>query len=255
MVATTAPAPRAVAAPAPSTPPPSTARRLDEAVARAREGAAKLLTLSLDERVALARGMQVGYLAIARELVHAACGAKAIPLGTPLEGEEWTLGPWFVVRQLRLLQAVAARAQAHRQHPGRRGRPHHGRAAPSAGLPRQRHRRDALQRGQGGCPPGERHRRARADRVPRPVLQGEAARRAGRPGAGRRERQRDPHEGCAEQDLQRGQGLRPQDEPGERLPGSVPGARLRRGDPGGLLGGGLWWRGGGRLPGRSRRSG
>ena len=99
-----APAPRPAAPAAPSTPPPSTARRLDEAVARAREGAARLLTLSLDQRVALARGMQAGYLATARELVHAACGAKGIPLGTPLEGEEWSLGPWFVVRQLRLLQ-------------------------------------------------------------------------------------------------------------------------------------------------------
>jgi aldehyde dehydrogenase (NAD(P)+) len=104
MVATAAPAARPAAAPAPPTPPPSTARRLDEAVARAREGAAKLLTLSLDQRVALARSMQAGYLAVARESVHAACAAKRIRLGTPLEGEEWTLGPWFVVRQLRLLQ-------------------------------------------------------------------------------------------------------------------------------------------------------
>jgi aldehyde dehydrogenase (NAD(P)+) len=102
--ATAAPAPRTAAPAAPKSPPPSTARRLDEAVARAREGAAKLLGLSLDQRVALARAMQAGYLAIARESVHAACAAKGIPLGTPLEGEEWTLGPWFVVRQLRLLQ-------------------------------------------------------------------------------------------------------------------------------------------------------
>jgi aldehyde dehydrogenase (NAD(P)+) len=104
MVAIAAPAARSAAPPAPATPPPSNARRLDEAVARAREGAAKLLTLSLDQRVALARAMQAGYLSIARESVHAACAAKGIPLGTPLEGEEWTLGPWFVVRQLRLLQ-------------------------------------------------------------------------------------------------------------------------------------------------------
>jgi aldehyde dehydrogenase (NAD(P)+) len=48
--------------------------------------------------------MQAGYLAIAKESVHAACAAKGIPLGTPLEGEEWTLGPWFVVRHLRLMQ-------------------------------------------------------------------------------------------------------------------------------------------------------
>jgi aldehyde dehydrogenase (NAD(P)+) len=83
---------------------PSTARRLDEAVARAREGATRLLRLPLDERVALARSMQAGYLSVARESVHAACAAKGIPLGTPLEGEEWTLGPWCVVRHLRLVQ-------------------------------------------------------------------------------------------------------------------------------------------------------
>jgi hypothetical protein len=104
MVATAAPAPRSAAPPAPSAPPPSNARRLDEAVSRARDGAAKLLNLTLDQRVALARAMQAGYLAVARASVHAACAAKGIPLGTPLEGEEWTLGPWFVVRQLRLLQ-------------------------------------------------------------------------------------------------------------------------------------------------------
>jgi aldehyde dehydrogenase (NAD(P)+) len=47
--------------------------------------------------------MQAGYLRVARASVEAACGAKGIALGTPLEGEEWTLGPWFVVRHLRLI--------------------------------------------------------------------------------------------------------------------------------------------------------
>ena len=105
MVTATAPVkPSAPATPRPSAPPSTPVTRLEEAVARARDGAAKLLTLTLDDRVALARSMQRGYLAIARESVHAACAAKGIPLGTPLEGEEWTLGPWFVVRQLRLIQ-------------------------------------------------------------------------------------------------------------------------------------------------------
>ncbi len=88
----------------PGVPLPSSASRLDEAVARVREGASQLLTASLDDRVALARSMQTGYLTVAEESVRAACHAKGIPLGTPLEGEEWTLGPWFVVRQLRLTQ-------------------------------------------------------------------------------------------------------------------------------------------------------
>jgi Aldehyde dehydrogenase family len=88
----------------PGIPLPSSARTLDDALARVREGAERLLRLSLDNRVALARSMQTGYAAIAEESVRAACAAKGIPLGTPLEGEEWTLGPWFVVRHLRLVQ-------------------------------------------------------------------------------------------------------------------------------------------------------
>ena len=92
------------APPRPTIPHPSSASTLDEALDRVREGANRLLTLSLDQRVALARSMQAGYVAIAEESVQAACAAKGIPLGTPLEGEEWTLGPWFVVRHLRLVQ-------------------------------------------------------------------------------------------------------------------------------------------------------
>jgi aldehyde dehydrogenase (NAD(P)+) len=88
----------------PAIPLPSSARALDEALARVREGAERLLGLSLDDRLALAQSMQTGYAAIAEESVRTACAAKGIPLGTPLEGEEWTLGPWFVVRHLRLVQ-------------------------------------------------------------------------------------------------------------------------------------------------------
>jgi aldehyde dehydrogenase (NAD(P)+) len=73
-------------------------------VARLRENARKFTRLSLDDRVQLARSMQAGYLRVARGSVEAACAAKGIPLGTPLEGEAWTLGPWFVVRALRLIQ-------------------------------------------------------------------------------------------------------------------------------------------------------
>ena len=112
----------------PATPPPSSAPKLDEAVAKAREGAARLLRLSLDERVALARSMQAGYLAVARESVHAACAAKGIPLGTPLEGEEWTTGPWMVVRHLRLIeQALLGLKHAGNTPVGERGQTADGR--------------------------------------------------------------------------------------------------------------------------------
>jgi hypothetical protein len=72
--------------------------------------------------------MQVGYLAVARESVHAACAAKGIPLGTPLEGEEWSIGPWMVVRHLRLIQqALLALKHAGNTPVGERGRTADGR--------------------------------------------------------------------------------------------------------------------------------
>jgi len=84
-------------------PPPTPHARLDETVARMKDGARRFARLSLDDRIALAGAMQAGYLAVAEESVRAACEAKGIPAGSPREGEEWG-SPWFVVRQLRLLR-------------------------------------------------------------------------------------------------------------------------------------------------------
>ena len=88
-----------VAEPAPTSQP-----QLDEVVSRLKHGARKFVGLSLEQRVELIRAMQAGYLRIARASVEAACLAKGITPGSALEGEEWTVGPWFVVRHLRLLQ-------------------------------------------------------------------------------------------------------------------------------------------------------
>jgi len=73
-------------------------------VSRLKDGARKFLGLSIEQRVELTRSMQAGYLRIARASVEAACTAKGIASGSALEGEEWTTGPWFVVRHLRLLR-------------------------------------------------------------------------------------------------------------------------------------------------------
>jgi Aldehyde dehydrogenase family len=105
MATTTATKPRETPAPVPgSTPAPTTQSQLEATVARLREGARNFTKLSLDQRVQLAGSMQAGYLRVARASVDAACAAKGIPLGTPLEGEEWCFGPWFVVRHLRLIR-------------------------------------------------------------------------------------------------------------------------------------------------------
>jgi hypothetical protein len=104
MVFMTASAAGATLVSEPASPAPTSQPELEEVVARLRDGAREFVRLSLDERVRLARAMQAGYLRVARPSVEAACTAKGISLGTPLEGEEWTLGPWFVVRHLRLIQ-------------------------------------------------------------------------------------------------------------------------------------------------------
>jgi Aldehyde dehydrogenase family len=87
-----------------SQPAPTTQPQLDRVTERIKEGAYRFARVSLDQRIELARAMQEGYLRVARASVEAACTAKGIRLGSPLEGEEWTLGPWFVVRHLRLIR-------------------------------------------------------------------------------------------------------------------------------------------------------
>jgi aldehyde dehydrogenase (NAD(P)+) len=81
----------------------TTQPQLDEMIARLREGAVAFARLSLTDRIHLARAMQAGYVRVAERCVEAACAAKGIPRGTPAEGQEWAVGPWAVVRQLRLV--------------------------------------------------------------------------------------------------------------------------------------------------------
>jgi aldehyde dehydrogenase (NAD(P)+) len=84
---------------------------MDKALARLRDNARRFARLSLDARASLCRAMQRGMLDVAEESVRAACDAKGIPLGGSLEGEEWGLGPWIVVRHLRLIHESLAALQ------------------------------------------------------------------------------------------------------------------------------------------------
>ena len=110
-------------------PRPTSRDQLDEAVARLQNSARKFAKLSLDDRIALARSMQAGYLKVAERSVEAACRAKGIPTGTPAEAEEWT-APSFVVRHLRLIQeSLAAIRRAGNTPIGKVGRTIDGRLA------------------------------------------------------------------------------------------------------------------------------
>jgi aldehyde dehydrogenase (NAD(P)+) len=84
-------------------PPPTSHARLDETIARVKDGARRFARLTLEERITLAGAMQAGYLAVADESVRAACEAKGIPVHSPRAGEEWGT-PWLVVRHLRLVR-------------------------------------------------------------------------------------------------------------------------------------------------------
>src|SRR5918999_1237076 len=104
-------------------PQPTTQPQLDRTVARLKDGARKFVMLSLDHRMQLARAMQQGYLRVAKASVEAACTAKGIKAGSPMEGEEWTLGPWFVVRHLRLIrESLTALKETGNTRVGKLGR-------------------------------------------------------------------------------------------------------------------------------------
>ena len=105
------------------TPRPTATPLMDEAVGWVRENARRFALLPLEQRAALARAMQVGYLRVAAETVKAACAAKGVSLGTPLEGEEWSLGPLLVVRHLRLIrESLLALARSGNTPIGKVGR-------------------------------------------------------------------------------------------------------------------------------------
>ena len=82
-------------------PKPTEPSRLDNLVTRLRERAGTWAALPVPEKVALARSMLRGIARVAERSVAAACVAKGIPAGSPLEGEEWIGGPWIDLRILR----------------------------------------------------------------------------------------------------------------------------------------------------------
>lgn len=71
-------------------------------VAQLHQAAQEFATMPIDQRIALAEGMQRDYMRVAERSVQAGCKAKGITLGTA-EAEEWATGPWGAVRQLRLI--------------------------------------------------------------------------------------------------------------------------------------------------------
>ena len=221
---------------------------LDQAVLRLQEGRAAFARLSLSDRIALARAMQVGYLKIAERSVRAACEAKGIPLRHGDGGRG--MGDGAVERDPPAApgRGVARRSRAHGEYAARAGgtiarRPAHGERVPHEphrrGAVQGHLRRRALPGGRGG---GLHARRART------LLQGLPPAGAHRADSWGGEHRGHSGDGCDHQALQRREGLPPQDESGERLSGTVAGGGLLRADPARLPVRGLRWAGGGGVP-------
>src|ERR1041385_5699167 len=83
--------------------PVSSESEIEAKLLRVKEAAGLWARLRIEERIAFARSMLAGYHRVAERSVREGCAAKGIPPGTPLEGEEWTTGPWCVIRHLRLV--------------------------------------------------------------------------------------------------------------------------------------------------------
>jgi aldehyde dehydrogenase (NAD(P)+) len=85
-------------------------RRLDEAVARVREGARSWARAPVHSRVALARSLQAGLTRVAERSVLAALEAKGLSPDEPAAGEEWMSGPFvalaFVRQLIESLEAI-----------------------------------------------------------------------------------------------------------------------------------------------------
>ncbi|HYQ79912.1 MAG TPA: aldehyde dehydrogenase, partial [Anaeromyxobacteraceae bacterium] len=81
-------------------PRPTERVRLEEAVSRVRERAQEWARLPLRDKAALTRAIMAGTAKVAERSVAAACAAKGIPEGSPLEGEEWLGGPYVTLRIL-----------------------------------------------------------------------------------------------------------------------------------------------------------
>lgn len=101
---------------------PTSRAELDQALQVVREHATAFARLALGKKLELLRATLEGVHRVSPAWVRAACRAKGLPEGTPLEGEEWLAGPVITIRNLRQLIASLEAVE-------RGGRPPLGRGA------------------------------------------------------------------------------------------------------------------------------
>ncbi len=101
--------------------PPSTRQTLDTAIEEVRAHAGEWAALPVGELLALLRDLRRDVARVADRWVELSLAAKDLDPDEPVAGEEWLTGPYFVLRNLRLLQRALTdiAAAGHPKIPGR----------------------------------------------------------------------------------------------------------------------------------------
>jgi acyl-CoA reductase-like NAD-dependent aldehyde dehydrogenase len=87
----------------PETPSDTGFPELEQALAVVKERATSFARAPLADKVAWLREIGSRFRELAPRMVAAGCAAKGIPLGSPLEGEEWVAAPVPIIRNLKQL--------------------------------------------------------------------------------------------------------------------------------------------------------
>ncbi|HEX2674267.1 MAG TPA: hypothetical protein VHM25_25495 [Polyangiaceae bacterium] len=87
----------------PATPKETGSPELEQALAVLKERATPFARARLADKVAWLREMASRFQELSPRLVAAACAAKGVSVGSPLEGEEWVAGPVPIIRHLKQL--------------------------------------------------------------------------------------------------------------------------------------------------------
>lgn len=93
--------------------PPSSRPAIDAALETLRSRKVAWVSLPLLEKIDLLRALRKSFAAVADEWVAACQRAEGLAADEPRAGEEWIAGPYFVLRNLRLLQASLTSLSVH----------------------------------------------------------------------------------------------------------------------------------------------
>ena len=92
---------------------PSTQEEMDAAIQTLQAHKDAWVTLGIDERISLLDRLIKDFATLADRMVAACCEAKGIAADSPLVGEEWSIGPFAILKNLCQLQRSLMDIRTH----------------------------------------------------------------------------------------------------------------------------------------------